>query len=153
MKSLPVVAFLLALVAASLSALSLTSAASPQKSAPSSGLQAVVAGPCCCPCPAPVYVRTSSSLALSGTETLVECDTDAGLPLTVTLPLAPAHLKRLEVWLGDQPGLPGGVVTIDLQGNASHGDGLVLDAANEGRELLWVKPSLSAGGYWRVSSF
>jgi hypothetical protein len=109
-----------------------------------------------CPCPQPTYLRLSSSATLAGTEDYVELDTDAGLPLALTLPASPTHLYRLEVWLGNQPGLPGGVATVDPNGQAvtfAPGSAdLVLDVADEGLLLLFVKPTPAGGGYWRASS-
>jgi hypothetical protein len=104
-----------------------------------------------CSCPAPTYLRASSSVTLAGTEDFVELDTDAGLPVTVTLPASPTALAPLEVWLGSQPGLPGGIGTIDPNGQATTGADLTLDQANEGRLLVFVKPTPAGGGYWRVT--
>lgn len=108
-----------------------------------------------CHCPPPQYVRSSSSLTLAGTEDLVELDTDSGNAVTVTLPASPAALSRVEVWLGNQPGLPGGTATIDPNGQAvTFAPGiadLLLDQANEGRVLLFVKPTAAGAGYWRAS--
>jgi hypothetical protein len=104
-------------------------------------------------CPKPTYVRLSSSSTLAGTEDYVELDTDSGLSFVLTLPASPAHLYRVEVWLGSQPGGP---ATIDPNGQAvtltPGTNGLVLSAANEGRVLLFVRPTPSGGGYWRVSN-
>lgn len=104
-----------------------------------------------CSCPKPTYQRASGSVTLA--TDYLELDSDAGLPITVTLPAAPKHLDRHEVWLGAQPGLPGGTVTLDGNGQPLVGADALLDAANEGRVLLYVKPTPSGGGYWRVSAF
>jgi hypothetical protein len=101
----------------------------------------------------PKYVRLSSSSTLVGTEDYVELDTDSGLPFVLTLPALPSHLYRVEIWLTSQPGGP---ATIDPNGQrvtlAPNVTGLVLSAANEGRVLLYVKPTLLGAGYWRVSN-
>lgn len=145
---------LLPIVLAALAALaclpSPTSTAPAQASAPVAQVQALAP----CPCPEPTYLRSSSSVALPAGIDYLELDSDAGQPITVTLPATPTHLRRVEVWLGAQPGLPGGTVTIDpgtLYGTA--GASLFLDEPNEGRLLLFVKPdpAPTAGGYWRVS--
>lgn len=124
-----------------------------QATVPAGGTSAVVVGNC--PCPQPKYVRSSTSYAVQKVDTYVELDTDAGVPLTVTLPAAPDPLERHEIWLGAQPGLPGGTVTIDTAGQAFELFGsadLALDAANTGVVLLFVQPQPPpAGGYWRVS--
>jgi len=104
-----------------------------------------------CGCPAPVYLRASSSVTLTGNEDFVELDTDSGNPIVLTLPAAPTKLQPLEVWLGSQPGLPGGTVTIDPNGQPTTGADLLLDVANEGRLLLYVKPTPTGGGYWRIT--
>jgi hypothetical protein len=96
------------------------------------------------------YVRVSASFTASGAEDYIECDTDSGNPITITLPPTPTPFEKHEVWLGPQPGLPGGTVTIDFNGQTSYGADLTLDSAMESRSLLWVKPTPSGGGYWLV---
>lgn len=124
-----------------------------QATAPAGGTSSAVVGNC--PCPQPKYVRSSTSYAVAKGDTYVELDTDAGLPLTVTLPTNPDPLERHEIWLGAQPGLPGGTVAIDTAGQPTALFGsadLLLDAANTGVVLLFVQPQPPpAGGYWRVS--
>lgn len=127
-------------------------AASP---APAAQAQLVIGGG---PCPCPFrYVRTSVDYAVAKGDTHVEVDTDAGLPVTVTLPASPDPLERHEIWLTDQPGTPNGSLTIDPNGQAVHlpaGVSLTIPATspNEGLVLLFVQPQPPpAGGYWRVS--
>lgn len=109
-----------------------------------------------CPCPQETYLRTSSSVTLAGQD-YVEVDTDAGLPLTITLPASPAQLQRVRVWLTGQPGPPNGVATIDPNGQPTAFvpglSSLVLDEPMEGLSLLFVRPQPTGGGYWRVSPF
>jgi hypothetical protein len=145
MKLLVVLAVPVLALAATLA--SSSSWSQPQVAAPAPGSFALAG----CTCSPPTYVRSSSSIALSGGEDFVELDTDAGLPVTVTMPATPTKLEPVEVWLGAQPGLPGGTVTIDTAGEAYAGADLLLDEANEGRRLVWIRPTPSGGGYWRVT--
>lgn len=127
----------------------------PNSPAPKVAAPQSIGGGTVCPCPQPKYVRSSTSYTVAKGDTYVELDTDAGLPITVTLPAAPTPLERHEIWLGAQPGLPNGTVTIDPSGQATAlfgGVDLVLDSANDGLVLLFVQPTPPpAGGYWRVS--
>jgi len=127
------------------------SATPTQHAAPTAAAPTVTAAALGCTCSPPTYIRTSSNLALAGGEDFVEIDTDAGLPVVVTMPAAPTKLEPVEVWLGAQPGLPGGTGTIDTNGEAYAGADLLLDAPNEGRRLVWIKPTPAGGGYWRVT--
>lgn len=121
---------------------------------PTQAQSLAIAGPCPCPFD---YVRTSVNYAVAKGDTHVEADTDAGQPITVTLPAAPSPLERHEIWLTDQPGTPNGSLTIDTNGQAAHlpaGVSLTIPATspNEGLVLLFVQPQPPpAGGYWRVS--
>lgn len=131
--------------------------ASPAHASPARVAQASLAiggGPCPCPFS---YLRTSTSVTIAKGNTHVEADTDSGNPLTVTLPASPDHLERHEIWLGAQPGIPNGSLTIDPNGQAvalPAGLSLTIPATshNEGLVLLFVQPQPPpAGGYWRVS--
>ena len=111
-----------------------------------------------CPCPQPRYLRTSSSTTIAKGYTYVEADTDAGQPITVTLPASPDPLERHEIWLGAQPGIPSGSLTVDPNGQPvalAPGLSLTIPATspNTGLVLLFVQPQPPpAGGYWRVSA-
>lgn len=102
-------------------------------------------------CIGSVYVRTSTNYSVLGNEDYIECDTDSGLPITVTLPATPGVLERHEVWHAPQGSQ---TVTLDTQGQAAYGASLSFSGAISGRVVVWIDADGPGpnGGYWRVTA-
>lgn len=101
-------------------------------------------------CLGSVYVRTSVDYQVLGHEDYLEVDTDAGLPIDVTMPAIPAQFERLEVWSSPQGSQ---TITIDPNGQATAGASLSFSGPISGRLLLWIDADGPGpnGGYWRVT--